>query len=204
MSNVSENGKKKLSFIGEFRRKHPTIVEFIVFFLISNGVTVLQMILMPLIKYLFGFTPLVHTDFQMLQVGKNLDGSRYFVFDYSRGAISDGGGGGLAYFLAVEITLFLAQIINFFLQRNVTFKSKSSIGIAAVWYFIAWVIISVGASALQGLYKVPVYDFFMTRLGRGAGVAAADILTMIINCAISFWVFFPIMKYIFRSDSRKK
>jgi len=52
MSNVSENGKKKLSFIGEFRRKHPTIVEFIVFFLISNGVTVLQMILQPLIKYL--------------------------------------------------------------------------------------------------------------------------------------------------------
>ena len=25
---------------------------------------------------------------------------------------------------------------------------------AAVWYFIAWVLISVGAAALQGLYKI--------------------------------------------------
>ncbi|HAH63226.1 MAG TPA: hypothetical protein DCL73_14145 [Treponema sp.] len=196
--------KKHFGFFAEFKKKHPTIVEFIVFFLISNGVTVLQMILMPLLKYLFGFTPLVDTNFQVMQVGRNLDGSRYFVFDYARGAISGGGGGGLAYFLAVEITLLIAQVINFFLQRNVTFKSNSSIGKAAVWYFVAWIIISVGASALQGLYKVPVYDFFMDHLGKGAGVTVADVITMIINCAISFWVFFPIMKLIFKQDSGKK
>lgn len=204
MSDMQTTSKKRFGFFAEFKKKHPTIVEFIVFFLISNGVTVLQMILMPLLKYLFGFTPLVNTDFQVMQVGRNLDGSSYFVFDYARGAISAGGGGGLAYFLAVEITLLIAQVINFFLQRNVTFKSNSSIGKAAVWYFIAWVIISVGASALQGLYKVPVYDFFMDHLGKNAGVTVADIITMIINCAISFWVFFPIMKLIFKQDSGKK
>jgi len=203
MSNIHTTEKKRVTFLADFKRKHPTIVEFIIFFLISNGVTVLQMILMPLIKYCFGFTSLMNTDFQVLQAGKNLDGSSYFVFDYARGAISAGGGGGMAYFLAVEITLFIAQIINFFLQRNVTFKSSSSIGRAAVWYFIAWVIISVGASALQGLYKVPVYNFCMNHLGKGPGVAAADIITMIINCAISFWVFFPIMKLIFKQDKAK-
>lgn len=204
MSDMQMTEKKHFGFFAEFKKKHPTIVEFIVFFLISNGVTVLQMILMPLLKYLFGFTPLVDTNFQVMQVGRNLDGSRYFVFDYARGAISGGGGGGLAYFLAVEITLLIAQVINFFLQRNVTFKSNSSIGKAAVWYFVAWIIISVGASALQGLYKVPVYDFFMDHLGKGAGVTVADVITMIINCAISFWVFFPIMKLIFKQDSGKK
>ncbi len=204
MSDMQMTEKKHFGFFAEFKKKHPTIVEFIVFFLISNGVTVLQMILMPLLKYLFGFTPLVDTNFQVMQVGRNLDGSRYFVFDYARGAISGGGGGGLAYFLAVEVTLLIAQVINFFLQRNVTFKSNSSIGKAAVWYFVAWIIISVGASALQGLYKVPVYDFFMDHLGKGAGVTVADVITMIINCAISFWVFFPIMKLIFKQDSGKK
>ena len=73
----------------KFCDKYPQISEFLVFFIISNGVTVLQMILMPLI-------------------GQNLDGSRYYVFDYAAGSISQGGGGGMAYFLAVEITLFAA------------------------------------------------------------------------------------------------
>lgn len=185
-------------FWSSFKEKHPSIAQFIVFFIISNGVTVLQMIMMPLIKFLFGFTSLVSTNFQILPIGHNLDGSIYYVFDYASGAIGSGGGGGLAYFLAVEITLLIAQVINFFLQRNVTFKSNTGIAKAAVWYFIAWVIISVGAAALQGLYKTPIYDFFMNMMGEGAGMTVADIITMLINCVISFWVFFPIMKVIFK------
>lgn len=186
-----------------FSDKHQGIAQFIVFFVISNGVTVLQMVMMPLIKYLFGFTSLVSTNFQILPVGHNLDGSIYYVFDYAAGAITDGGGGGLAYFLAVEIALLVAQIINFFLQRNVTFKSNTGIVKAAVWYFIAWVIISVGAAALQGLYKTPIYDFFMNAMGRGAGTTVANIITMLINCVISFWVFFPIMKIIFKEKKQE-
>ncbi len=189
---------KNMGFWGTFKSKHPEIAQFIVFFIISNGVTVLQMILMPLIKYLFGFTPLVSTSFQVLPVGHNLDGGIYYVFDYAAGNIASGGGGGLAYFLAVEITLLIAQVINFFLQRNVTFKSNTSVVRAAVWYFIAWVIISVGAAALQGLYKTPIYTFFMNSLGSGAGTTVADIITMLINCVISFWVFYPILKVIFK------
>lgn len=189
---------KNMGFWGTFKSKHPEIAQFIVFFIISNGVTVLQMVLMPLIKYLFGFTPLVSTSFQVLPVGHNLDGGIYYVFDYAAGNIASGGGGGLAYFLAVEITLLIAQVINFFLQRNVTFKSNTSVVRAAVWYFIAWVIISVGAAALQGLYKTPIYTFFMNTLGSGAGTTVADIITMLINCVISFWVFYPILKVIFK------
>ena len=197
MSNT-EKTAKGTGIWGKFKQKHPDMAQFIVFFMISNGVTVLQMILMPFIKYLFGFTSLVTTNFQVLPIGHNLDGSVYYVFDYASGSIANGGGGGLAYFLAVEITLLIAQIINFFLQRNVTFKSNTSIITAAVWYFIAWVIISVGAAALQGLYKTPIYEFCMNLMGQGAGMTAADLITMLINCVISFWVFFPIMKIIFK------
>ncbi|SCP96890.1 hypothetical protein [Anaerobium acetethylicum] len=184
--------------------KHPAIAQFLVFFIISNGVTVLQMIMMPLLKYIFGFTPLVSTNFQIWPVGQNLDGSAYYIFDYGSGAIAGGGGGGLAYFLAVEITLFIAQVINFFLQRNVTFKSKTGIGKAAFWYFVAWLLISVGASAMQGLYKTPIYTFLMGAFGTSLGTALADIVTMFINCIISFWVFFPILKIIFNEKSEEK
>ena len=122
-----ENTAKK-GFWGTFKEKHPAVAQFIVFFIISNGVTVLQMIMMPAIKYAFGFTSLVNTNFQILPIGHNLDGSVYYVFDYASGAISSGGGGGLAYFLAVEITLFLAQVINFFpaAERDFQIQCKCS------------------------------------------------------------------------------
>ena len=44
-----ENTAKK-GFWGTFKEKHPAVAQFIVFFIISNGVTVLQMIMMPAIK----------------------------------------------------------------------------------------------------------------------------------------------------------
>ncbi|SCJ55345.1 GtrA-like protein [uncultured Flavonifractor sp.] len=182
-----------------FRDKHPGIAQFLVFFMLSNGITVLQMIIMPLFKSLFGMTDLVNTTFQILPVGHNFDGSVYYIFNYPAGAIADGGGGGLAYFLAVQVTLLIAQVINFFAQRNVTFKSKSSMGKAACWYLVAYVAITLIAAALQGLYKAPVYQFFMETLNMGAaGETTADLITMLINCIISFWVYFPILKIIFR------
>jgi len=36
-----------------------------------------------------------------------------------------------------------------------------------------------------------------------AGETTADIITMLINSAISFWVFFPIFKIIFKNESEK-
>lgn len=188
----------------KFQAAHPSIAEFLLFFLVCNGVTVLQMILMPVLKWIFGMTPLVDTTFQVLQVGQNLNGSPYYVFDYAAGTIASGGGGGLAYFLAVQLTMAIAQVINFFTQRNVTFKSTGNICHAAKWYIIAYLVITIGASAFQGIYKVPLYTFLMSALGEGTGTTVADLATMIINCTISFWVFYPIMKWIFKQNSDSK
>lgn len=189
----------------KFKEKHPNIAQFLVFFMLSNGITVLQMILMPAFKGVFGHTSLVSTNFQVLQVGHNFNGSPYYVFNYAVGSISSGGGGGLAYFLAVQITMGIAQIINFFAQRNITFKSKTNIWKAAFWYVIAYIVISIGAAALQGIYKAPIYNLLMNTWKMGsAGETIADFITMIINCAISFWVFFPIFKVIFKSEPEEE
>ena len=97
----------------------------------------------------------------------------------------------------MEITLLIAQVINFFAQSNVTFKSNSSVGKAAFWYAVAYVVITIAAAALQVLYKDPIYAWAMSVMGAG-GETFADVVTMIINAAISFWVFFPIFKVIFQ------
>jgi putative flippase GtrA len=187
-----------------FKGRHQGVAQFIVFFMLSVGVTVLQLVLMPVFKSLFGMTEIVNTNFQVWQAGRNFDGSAYYVFDYAKGAIANGGGGGLAYFLAVEITLLIAQIINFFAQRSITFKAHGSPWRAAMWYFIAYAVISVSAAALQGVYKAPIYDLLINTWGLGkTGETIADVVTMLIYCFVSFIVFFPIFKVIFKNKKEK-
>ncbi|WP_022868372.1 hypothetical protein [Schaalia vaccimaxillae] len=191
---------KIVSWWRSFEEKHETIAQFIVFFILSNGVTVLQLVLMPVFKWIFGFTSFQGTAFQFLPVGSS-GGSTVYLFDYAAGAIqADGTGGGLAYFLAVQVTLLIAQVINFFAQRNITFKSNSSVARAAFWYFIAYVVITVVAAALQVLYKEPIYSWCIDVMGASTGETVADVVTMIINSAVSFWVFFPIFKVIFKQE----
>ena len=180
-----------------FEDKHTTAAQFLLFFILSNGLTV-QLVLMPAFKAVFAHTSLVDTAFQFLPVGVS-HGHAVFLFDYPAGSMSVGGGGGLAYFLAVEITLLIAQVINFSAQRNVTFKSNSSVGKAAFWYAVAYVVITIAAAALQVLYKDPIYAWAIATMGAG-GETFADVITMIINAAISFWVFFPIFKVIFKQE----
>jgi len=189
----------------KFKTKHPNIAQFFVFFMLSNGVTVLQMILMPILKNIFATTELINRNFQIWSLGQNLDGSTYYMFDFEAGTIASGGGGGLAFFLAVQITLLIAQIINFFAQRNITFKSDGNPWKAAFWYGVAYVAITVVASAARGLYTAPIYNLLMNTWGWGAtGETIADFITMIIYSAISFWVFFPIFKLIFRQSKEKQ
>lgn len=206
MSNISIKENKVFISMKKnwtnFKEKYPGFSQFLIFFIVSNGITVLQMLIMPIFKGIFDRTALVGINFQVLQVGQNFDGSPYYVFNYAAGTLSSGGGGGLSYFLSVQITMAIAQVINFFIQRNVTFKSNSNIKKAAFWYIIAYLIISIGAAALQGLYKAPIYNLLMNTWGMGAtGEILADFITIVINCAISFWVFFPIFKIIFKDKN---
>lgn len=201
---MSSKSSKK-GIWANFQKKHPVVAQFLIFFILSNGITVLQFVLMPLFKSWFGKTSLVDTSFQVLQLGQNFDGSSYYIFDYAAGALAAGGGGGLAYFLAVQLTIAIAQIINFFAQRSITFKSNSNIWKAAFWYVIAYILITIGAAAAQGFYKAPIYNLLMNTWEMGAtGETLADIITMIINSAISFWVFFPIFKVIFKQEPEKQ
>ncbi|MFC4320056.1 hypothetical protein [Litchfieldia salsa] len=201
MSKVNKIANGPLGFWTRYKEKHPNTAQFLVFFMLSNGITVLQLVLMPAFKSIFAQTSLVSTSFQVLQFGQNFDGSPYYIFDYAAGALSAGGGGGLAYFLAVQLTIAIAQIINFFAQRSITFKSNSNIWRAAFWYVIAYILITIGAAAAQGFYKAPIYNLLMNTWGMGSfGETTADMITMIINSAISFWVFFPIFKLIFKQE----
>ena len=73
-----------------FEDKHTTAAQFIVIFILSNGITVLQLVLMPAFKAAFAHTSLVDTAFQFLPVGVS-HGHTAFLFDYPAGSMSVGG-----------------------------------------------------------------------------------------------------------------
>ena len=181
----------------KFKTKHPEIATFLVFFLSSNAVTIIQMILQIALSAILLSTALVNINFQHLAVPgatNFVTGGQYYIFDFQAGVE----GGGLAFFLATYITIAIAQVINFFLQRNITFQSKSNPWIAAFWYLLAFVAITLISSALLGLYKKPIFDFFGSSFEW-----LANIIVVIINCAISFWVFYPIFKVIFPKEKKE-
>ena len=180
----------------KFKTKHPEISTFLVFFISSNAVTIIQMLLQIILSSILLSTALVNINFQYLPVPgatNFVTGGQYYIFDFQAGEA-----GGLAFFLATYITIAIAQVINFFLQRNITFKSKSNPWISALWYFIAFVLITLISSALLGLYKKPIFDL----LGKSFEWLA-NIIVVFINCAISFWVFYPIFKIIFPKDKNE-
>lgn len=180
-----------------FASKNQGMAEFIIFLIINVGMTVFQLVLMPVLKVIFNQTSLVDITFQLIPIGES------FVFDYPAGIIGvSDGGGGLAYFLAIQLTLACSQIINFFLQRNVTFKSDSNVWVAAAWYTGAYFVITFLAALAQGFYKIPIYALF-SGLGE-LGITLADMTTMLINACISAGVFFPVFKIIFKKEDSKK
>ena len=179
-----------------FKTKHPELSTFIVFFISSNIVTIIQMVLQIILSNILESTNLVNINFQYLPVPgatNFVTGEQYYIFDFKAGEA-----GGLAFFLATYITIGIAQVINFFLQRNVTFKSKTNPWIAALWYLIAFVAITLISSALLGLYKKPIFDLFGSSLEW-----LENIVVVLINCGISFWVFYPIFKIIFPKDKKE-
>ncbi len=192
----------------------PNITQFFVFFMLSNGVTVYQMVLTLILQNVLKGTNLVDIAIRFLgPIGRNFNGTNYYLFDYYAGQTNelvqvDGmsvyGKGGLAFFLAFLVPLATAQIINFFVQRRITFKSRTNPWIAAAWYFVAWVLITLISNILLGLYQGPLYTLLVNTWGWGdVGENIAGLVVTFIQSCISFWVFFPIFKIIFKNYGQK-
>lgn len=63
-----------------------------------------------------------------------------------------------------------------------------------MWYFAAFLVITVGANALYGIYQPWLYSTL--------GEAIGGLIAAFLQCCIAFWVFFPIMKLIFLSQKK--
>lgn len=187
-----------------WKEKHPKAAKLlhqIAYFLVfSVGVTIVQYLIFTFMPGMLGIE-LAGTEFMWPQVPMKLFGVEYtwsllgynVLYD-EYGAVMIGGG--LGYFISYEVGSFIAQCINFPLQRNFTFKSKGNPWYQAMWYFIAWVLISLFCNAFNNLW-IPLAAAYVP-------TAIYNILVTFVTGGISMVIFFFVFKIIFPEGEAKQ
>ncbi|MCH5147571.1 MAG: hypothetical protein J1F61_06205 [Clostridiales bacterium] len=150
------------------------------FFLVfSVGVTILQYIVMTFLPY--AFADLNDGAWGWPNIPVPLAGGQpYMVF---------GDAQGLGYFIAFEIAVFLAQCINFPLQRNYTYHSHGNAFVQAIWYFVGWILVSVFTNALWGICNCFLVYWGVPDAVTGIG---KTLLTGIFSMVVFFFIFLVI------------
>ena len=188
----------------QFQEKHPKAAKWLYqifyFWVFSMGVTILQYLMFTFFPYLFGIG-LAGVEFMWPQIPICFAGFDYkwniLGYEVARNAAGEVViGGGLGYFISYELGTFLAQCVNFPLQRNITFKSHGNIAWQILWYFIAWVLISLVCNAVNGLWMPIAQNYFAP--------AVYNILVTFITGGVSMVIYFFVYKIIFPEGEAKK
>ena len=191
-------GRSLSLFWTKFSNKHPKLskllYEFFMFWVFSMMVTIFQYVVMTFLPYAFGLE-MAGKEFLWPKVEVKIQGYEPFywsILGYGVQYNKAGEviiGGGLGYFIAYELATFFAQVINFPLQRNITYKSKGNPYFQAMWFFIAWVLISLFCNAITSFWIGWAYQVLPSAL--------YSILTTVITGGVSMVIFFFVNKIIF-------
>lgn len=187
-----------------FEEKHPKLAKWLYqifyFFVFSMMVTVFQYLVFTFMPGFLG-EELAGTEFMWPQVPMRIFGVEftwsllgYNVLYDAAGAVAIGGG--LGYFISYEVGSFLAQCINFPLQRNITFKSHGNPWYQAMWYFFAWIVISLICNGFNNLW-MPIASEYVAP-------AVYNLLVTVITGGVSMVIFFFVFKIIFPEGEKKQ
>lgn len=187
-----------------FATKHPKLSKWVYqiafFFVFSMGVTIVQYLFFTFMPGILG-EKLAGTEFMWPQIPMKIAGVEftwsllgYNVLRDASGAVLIGGG--LGYFISYETGSFVAQCINFPLQRNITFKSHGNPVYQAMWYFIAWILISLICNGFNNLW-MPIASAWVPP-------AIYNILVTFVTGGVSMVIFFFVFKIIFPEGEAKK
>lgn len=180
-----------------FEVEHPKAAKWIYqlfyFWVFSMGITIFQYLMFTVLPYVLG-EKFAAIEFVWPKIPVHFAGYDYEWNILGYEVMKDAAenvviGGGLGYFISYELGTFLAQCINFPLQRNITFKSKGNIPRQIFWYFIAWILISLACNAVNGLWMPIARNYFTP--------AIYNILVTFITGGVSMVVYFFVYKIIF-------
>lgn len=160
-----------MTIIKKWIEAHPTVWEFILFNILSNCATVTNFIVMWICTG-FVFRSFARQPFQFL------------IFNYTN-VESDLG---LCGFLSFLVATAFAQTVNFFVQKNLVFKSNADFGKAVPKYVVVAVVLVIVSAAL------PAYSqSLLVNMGVSSGLAPT--LANVINIVVQVVISYPAMKF---------
>lgn len=150
---------------------HPDLWEFILFNLLSNCATITNFVVMWVCTG-FVFAGLRDRPFE------------FFIFHYTNVERDLG----LCGFLSFLVATAFAQTVNFFVQKNLVFKSNAQFGKAVPKYVLLAVVLVIVSAAL------PAYSqAFFVQVGVPGGLAPT--LANLVNIIVQVVLSYPAMKF---------
>ena len=182
----------KQTWLG-FTQKNPKLASWVreggLFFLVSNLITIIRGLLVSLLQPVFSFMGNAAIGFPNLNL--NIFGIEFSW--YIIGANEEQGG--VAYFMAFIISLWVCEIINFFLQRKFVFRSSGKMGRQAFLYFLAFFVVTCVVNALSNIW-IGVASNFVSPLIYNLG-------TTFLTGGVAMVVFFFANRFIFKESEKK-
>ena len=158
------------------------------FVIVSNLITVFKYLLLTFLPAAFAF--LGSRDFGFPGVDLTLFGIKFKWYIIGYGADQ----GGVAYFTAYMIAMFIGEVINFFIQRSWVFRSKGNVVRQGLWYLLAFCVVTCVVNSINCIWAAVAGHFVAPWL--------YNIGTTVLNGGVSMVVFFIVNKIVF-SDTKK-
>ncbi|MDD6200943.1 MAG: GtrA family protein [Firmicutes bacterium] len=178
----------------DFVESKPRLAKWIreggLFVLVSNLITVFKYILLQFLPAAFRSLPNIDFGFPGIDITLFGETFKWNIIGY------DSAHGGLPYFCAYMVAMVIGEVINFFIQRGWVFRSKGNIAYQAMWYVIAFCIVTCIVNSINCIW-VAVAGLFVPSWLYNIG-------TTVLNGGISMVVFFFVNKIIFPEGEAKK
>lgn len=175
----------------EFSKNHPSTAKWIreggLFVIVCNLITVFKYILLQFLPNFFGFLPRIDFGWPGINITLLGETFKWNVIGY------DATHGGLPYFCAYMIAMFVGECINFPIQRSFVFRSKGNIWYQGAWYLIAFCIVTCIVNSINCIW-VAVAGLYVSDWIYNIG-------TTVLNGGISMVIFFVVNKIIFPSET---
>ena len=184
---------KLLNIWKNFEEKNPKLSKWIreggLFVIVSNLITVFKYLLLQFLPAAFAGLPVVDFGFPGIDVTILGETFKWNIIGY------DALHGGLPYFCAYMIAMVVGEVINFPIQRSLVFRSKGKIAYQALWYFLAFCLITCVVNSINCIW-IAVAGLYVPSWLYNIG-------TTVLNGGVSMVVFFFVNKIIFPEGERK-
>ncbi|MBE6944175.1 MAG: hypothetical protein E7453_07975 [Ruminococcaceae bacterium] len=173
-----------------FAKKNPKLSQWVreggMFLIVSNLVTVFKFAILTFLPAAFAF--LGSRDFGFPGLDMTLFGITFKWYIIGYGAQQ----GGLAYFTAYMIAMFIGEVINFFVQRKYVFRSNGNMLYQGLWYLLAFCVVTCVVNSINCIWVAVAQSLVPNWI--------YNIGTTVLNGGISMVVFFAVNKIVFRSE----